>query len=1173
MEMKIRTSITVFGWPKKLVGSLRTACVTMILPLLVLLTLPAVVQAGYTVITNADNTLTITGYSGSGGALTIPSTLYSLPVTGIGEDAFYENTSLTSVTIPSTVTSIGGGPFDDCIFLTEIAVDPSNPAYISVGGILFNKSQTTLIQYPPHKSGASYTVPNSVITIGDDAFADSDYLTSVTIGTNVSSIGGGAFFFMGLTTITIPSSVTNIGDYAFEDDALLTNGIYFEGNAPTCGTFTFETHSGGKTIAYYLCGTSGWDNIFGEFYRIPAVQLCSALLTVSTNGIGALSPNYNGASLQVGNSYSIIATAGTGFLFTNWTGGTNLPLMVLTDSPTVEFVMEPHLMLRANFLDTKQPTITITNLALGHWVSNAEFCVTGTAMDNVQVSNVWCQLNNGAWEMAVGTINWAYCVTLTPATNLVRAYAVDASGNVSPTNSVSLVYVVSAPLQVQRTGLGSLSPNYSNAVLGVGQSYSMTATPGTGFAFTNWTGGTDLPLTVLTNGRTVQFIMVSNLTLQANFVDVQKPTNNITAPAQNQRWSSVAFTIKGTATDNVGVSNVFYALNGSLWAAAATTNNWTNWSAEATLTPGTNFIQAYALDTSGNVSLIHTSSVIYIVSNQLMLAISPPNGGTVSGVTNGQWLDINLAYTATAKSNGTAGFLFENWTQTTNGTDWATSTVPLLHFTMQTNLTLRANFTDVQKPKISITSPNPNQRWSNAVFAVKGTANDNVQVSNVWYQLNNGGWEMAIGTTNWTNYATLTPGTNLVRAYAVDTSGNKSTTNSVSFVYVVSAPLHVQMTGRGTLSPNYSSAWLAINYTYSMTATPAQGFAFYYWSGGVPMSDNRTLTFTMSSNLTIIANFKDVTKPVTTITFPTANENRSNSVITVTGKASDNVGVAEVWVQINNGGWTAADSANGFTNWSAANLPVLFGTNIVQACAVDAAGNVSPTNEVKFIGVLTPTSLAGYAATVKRSGGKPNIVVTWGESTWAQTGMASDTNVNDYCAGTYTYITNGPNTAILTNVDIGMMSALGTTNVTVVNVTFTSATSGNYVWSSENDSGSGTMAFSRVSNLVPETLAGKTIQIYQGSTLISTIILGTDGTFTSTNKNGSHYGTYALTQFSPTVAILQSYFNDPHDAGGEQCLELTFTSATAGQVIGSYYDNPTYGNNPADIGVGTFEIK
>ena len=50
--------------------------------------------------------------------------------------------------------------------------------------------------------------------------------------------------------------------------------------------------------------------------------------------------------------------------------------------------------------------------------------------------------------------------------------------------------------------------------------------------------------------------------------------------------------------------------------------------------------------------------------------------------------------------------------------------------------------------------------------------------------------------------------------------------------------------------------------------------------------------------------------------------------------------------------------------------------------------------------------------------------------TWAQTGSGSDMNANDYSAGTYTYIQTGPQTALLTNVDIGMMSALGTTNVT-----------------------------------------------------------------------------------------------------------------------------------------------
>src|SRR5208283_3502441 len=168
-------------------------------------------------------------------------------------------------------------------------------------------------------------------------------------------------------------------------------------------------------------------------------------LTVSTNGLGSLSPNYSGASLQIGQSYAITATAGSGFAFTNWMGGTNLPLTVLTNGSTVRFVMVTNLMLQATFVDVTKPTLSITNLAAGQRVSNAVFTVKGTAGDNWQVSNVLCQVNGGGWNSATNInnwTNWAAGVALVPGTNAVQAYAVDTTGNLSVTSSVSFQYVV-----------------------------------------------------------------------------------------------------------------------------------------------------------------------------------------------------------------------------------------------------------------------------------------------------------------------------------------------------------------------------------------------------------------------------------------------------------------------------------------------------------------------------------------------------------------------------------------------------------------------------------------------------------------------------------------------------------------------------------------------------------
>ncbi len=149
--------------------------------------------------------------------VTIPNS-----VTSIGGEAF-AFTSLTSVLIPNSVTSISSNAFNDCVSLKTIIVDSNNQKYNSADGVLFNKDKAQLIKFPEGKSG-SYTIPNSVTTIENDAFRKSSSLISVEISNSVTSIGYGAFTgCTSLTNVTIPNSVTDIKDRAFEDCTSLTS--------------------------------------------------------------------------------------------------------------------------------------------------------------------------------------------------------------------------------------------------------------------------------------------------------------------------------------------------------------------------------------------------------------------------------------------------------------------------------------------------------------------------------------------------------------------------------------------------------------------------------------------------------------------------------------------------------------------------------------------------------------------------------------------------------------------------------------------------------------------------------------------------------------------------------------------------------------------------------------
>jgi hypothetical protein len=268
----------------------------------------------------------------------------------------------------------------------------------------------------------------------------------------------------------------------------------------------------------------------------------------------------------------------------------------------------------ANFIDIQVPTNSITSPTSGQRWSNAVFTVTGTARDNAAVSSVRYQLNGSGWNLASSANNWtkwgASSVMLLPGTNLVQAYAVDTSGNLSVTNSVRIDYVVTNQLGVRALGLGTLSLNYSNSWLEIGRNYSMKATAGSGFMFSNWMVSTNWAGSAATNNATVQFMMQSNLTLQVNFADVTKPTISITSPTAGQKMTNALANVTGTASDNWGVGSVQYQVNDGAWGLAMSTNGWTNWAALLPMTAGTNVIKAYALDLGGNASTTNTVSVV-----------------------------------------------------------------------------------------------------------------------------------------------------------------------------------------------------------------------------------------------------------------------------------------------------------------------------------------------------------------------------------------------------------------------------------------------------------------------------------------------------------------------------------------------------------------------------------
>jgi hypothetical protein len=404
--------------------------------------------ANWTIVQESQGQMTVVGTNGHASFLDSTST------TTAEQNAYiiWNGTPTAADDWTADITGHNSAPFGDGGSMLQFAVVDTRSLASSVVGYRIALRQNS--------TGPNFNVVQWT--------ADGLDPTRATIGTTTTDCGLRLVYHSASKQIEACYDPTASGlDWTTLDTISLAK---FSPTMTASSTFTFAILSDTD----YAPLTEG--EIWADNFQITnAAALLSQTLTVTINGRGSVSPTYKGKTLKIGKSYTIKATHAPGFAFSDWIETTPTNTVTSTD-PTLTFTMEPNLQLTANFVDIQPPTMAITTKKSAG--SNSVVLISGTAKDNVGVSNVWWQVGSNGWNLAStgnACTNWTAYVILSEGQNTIQVYAEDAAGNRSKTNSLTLNDVslgLVAPECLAGTML-ELAASNSSAVLGFyGSSFS-----------------------------------------------------------------------------------------------------------------------------------------------------------------------------------------------------------------------------------------------------------------------------------------------------------------------------------------------------------------------------------------------------------------------------------------------------------------------------------------------------------------------------------------------------------------------------------------------------------------------------------------------------------------------------------------------------------------------------